>query len=136
MSKAEMLNSEVLEELLRERVTFPTFESKSAKYWLLLESSFLNSLNLNPIIEKSQFFRRLNSNNMLKSGYSVLLTTNKVFFVWLKLRLGYFEEIDDLKNLQFSSESYIMSNGISGSFTYSDSNSFIKSPLETNLSYI
>jgi hypothetical protein len=111
MSQKDMLKGEALEEILRERTTFYISKLRLPDFWISTSPKFLEKYN--DIIKKSTFYNQnidsIKSKNLEHDDYCVFITSNKDFFEWIKLRLGYFENIDsDLKITK------IRSNGIYG----------------------
>ena len=98
MSQKDMLENEALEEILRERANHYFSKSKILDFWLLISPNFVSKIEKK--IENSPFYKQKeklikNNNN---SFYSVLMTSNKEFLQWLCLRLGYFENLKNLKD--------------------------------------
>jgi hypothetical protein len=92
MSQKDMYNNEILEEILRERVNFFRNKKKQINFWIVN----------NPYFLKENMFKKINWNkgyffDKTKGGvdkeFTCLLSTDSNFIEWIKLRLGYFEEI-------------------------------------------
>jgi hypothetical protein len=96
MAQQQMLRSEVLEEILRERTNYYFSKKKQIDFWLLISPSFLSSPLLLEKIQKTNFYEQHKELITVDSIYtfsSVLISTDKEFIKWIKLRLGYFENI-------------------------------------------
>jgi hypothetical protein len=154
MSQKQMLENEVLEEILRERTSYYCSKNKKIDFWLLITPNFLKNFNLYEKIRKTNFYKQQEKNisfdfnnifsnsdqNSLetlkkynskkKDFYSVIISSDKEFIKWLKLRVGYFEDID---NLNFISENYI-SDGIFGILNYEERNKI--SVLNSNKNFL
>ena len=112
MSQKSLLENQVIEEILRERATYYSIKNKTIDFWVLISPNFIYSNNLIEKIRKSNFFNN-NKKSILFSEfsttknlefYSSLVTTDKEFLNWFKLRIGYFEDINKLENDQFTSD--------------------------------
>ena len=88
MSQKDMLKNQVLEEILRERTNYYLSKSKIKDFWLLISPKFLTKLDIN----KTEYFSQTK-----EQYFSVLLSSNKEFINWLKLRLGCFETYSNSK---------------------------------------
>ena len=75
-SKQFLVNEEPLEEVLRERVQHYSSNDKPIDFWLLPNPSFLNAKVLNGLMDQ------------VPSNSLAIVSTNKVFITWLKLRLN------------------------------------------------
>lgn len=115
-SKESLLSNLVLEEVLRERVNFYISQGKKQNFWILNSATFLeNELIINKI-KKTNYYKlnkSLFENNLFSSNLSTLISCDKEFIKWLKLRCGYFEEIDDITE---EITSNYTSDGFSGRF--------------------
>lgn len=76
-----LLTSQVLEEILRERSNYYLSRNKIFDFWILISPKFLST------------YQATNKSNV----YGVIISSNKDFIEWLKLRLGYFTTIEDPK---------------------------------------
>lgn len=118
-SQKSLLENQVVEEILRERIYYYLLNKKTIDFWLLISPNFIYSNNLNNLIKNSNFYKNnkntISSPELLKNKnlefYSSIVTTDKEFYKWLRLRIGYFEEVKDLKLVQ--TRSYV-SDGICG----------------------
>jgi hypothetical protein len=99
MSQEEMLKNQVLEEILRERSNYYYSKLKSLDFWILISPDFLSFFDKK--IKNSNFFQNYKkrmSSNINSSFFSVLITSNKEFLEWIKLRIGYFEDLNSNYN--------------------------------------
>lgn len=87
MSQKEMFKNQVIEEVIRERASHYLAKSKVKDFWLVTAPSFLKRIKL----ETSDFYHQTKQTD--QNFYSVLISSNKEFLTWIKLRLGYFEPI-------------------------------------------
>ena len=55
MSQQDMIQNQVLEELLRERVNYYLSKGKNIDFWLTVSPSFIFEMELNKKIEKTKF---------------------------------------------------------------------------------
>jgi hypothetical protein len=137
MTQKDLLQNEVLEEVLRERVTFYSIRKRLPDYWILVSPEFIYQNGILEKIHKTNFFK--NKKALIYSPllpkdnpsefYAAIVSTDPEFMVWLKLRLGYFENIDENKD-KLSENS--TSNGICGSFKVAE----VKSPLKSYSSFL
>lgn len=91
-SQKNVLNNQVLEEILRERSNSYFLRNKISDFWILISPKFL--LSFKQYLDKSPFLIT-NQNNL----YAVIISSNKDFIEWLKLRLGYFIDIESNKEV-------------------------------------
>ena len=119
MSQKSLLQNQVIEEILRERANYYSTTKRNNDFWLLVSPNFIYSNNLNKKIKESNFYKKNKSlilseefsfNNEFEF-YSSLVTTDKDFFTWISLRIGYFEQFNEIGKLQ--SENFV-SDGIAG----------------------
>jgi stalled ribosome alternative rescue factor ArfA len=124
MSQVEMFKKSVLEELLRERSNYYNSKSIPIDFWITIHPDFLKENSIQSLLDSSNFKKRLEKNKIdcknEKEAYSCFITSNKEFFDWIKLRLGFFE-----KEQQIFPE-YFYSDGIEGELEYSENLSSIK----------
>jgi hypothetical protein len=121
MSQKDFLENQVIEEILREKSSYYMVQNKVPDYWILISPKFLTENNLENKIRKTRFYKNQKSKIVFKSNdsseiefYASLVSSDKEFMNWIKLRLGYFEEINDFQNEKESS-SYV-SDGICGNY--------------------
>jgi hypothetical protein len=75
-SQQFLTNDEPLEEVLRERIQYYSRMKKRIDFWLLPEPKFLLKVNID-----------MNKKNLPENSL-VIISTNKIFITWLKLRLN------------------------------------------------
>jgi hypothetical protein len=96
LSQKSMLKNQVLEELLRERSNYYFSKSRPLDFWILISPSFLSFFHQK--IQQSSFFIQ-NKDEILSKDklpfYSLIISSNTDFINWIKLRLGYFVDIND-----------------------------------------
>jgi hypothetical protein len=142
MSQKSLLKNEVIEELLRERAHSYSIRNKNVDFWLLISPNFIYETNILNSIKKSNFYKRekelISSVKILEKNnfnfFASLISTDANFIRWIKLRIGYFEDVEDLKfdkNLGNFNEKFV-SNGIFG--TLKNNNNI--SPLHSNQNYL
>lgn len=104
LSQYDLLKNNVIEELLRERTEYYKSQNKVIDFWVFLNPTFLNVPFINSSITSSEFYsnlyNRINFDN--KSYLAVIISTNKEYINWLKLRLGGFDIISVEKYLKSS----------------------------------
>ena len=125
MSQIDMLQNQVLEEILREKANYYFSKNKSIDFWITISPKFINESNLTEEIKVSNFYKQRCSEIVARNGndfYSALVSLDKDFINWIKLRLGYFENLKTLKTQNIGSN-YI-SDGIYGEIE-SNSSSFL-----------
>ena len=130
MSQKDMLKNQVLEEILRERANYYFSKNRSLDFWVTISPSFLENKNIFNKIKETNFYKQHKSEIQSDSEnefYCALITLNKDFLNWIKLRLGYFENLDDLKLM----DSNFASDGIFGTL---DKN--INSPLKNKENFL
>ena len=122
MSQKDFLQNQVIEEILREKSSYYMVQNKVPDYWILISPKFLSENNLKEKIKNTRFYKNQKSKIIFKSNdfseiefYASLVSSDKEFMNWIKLRLGYFEEIDEFQNEKENS-SYI-SDGICGTYS-------------------
>lgn len=127
MSQKEMLENQIIEEVLRERASHYLSKSRFSDFWILITPDFITKLD--DKLRKSNFFKQqkelLTTKYSSRAFYSVLITTNKEFFDWIKLRIGSFENIDD--KIEQNSYTY---DGVFGELLSSDKYFSLKSNLD------
>lgn len=137
MSQKDFLRSQVMEEILREKAAYYNNRKKNTDYWILISPKFLKLNNLDAKIRETKFYNQ--KKNKIKASsvsdnnlefYTALVSLDKEFMDWIKLRLGYFENIDEMTNQNLN---YI-SDGIYGKVDISESSSI--SFLESNKDFL
>ena len=114
MSQQDLFESQVLEELLRERTNAYHVQNKKVDFWILINPTFTNNSEFLQKLRLTNFFNQKKNNlvayNETKLFSGIILSSNEEFITWLSLRLGYFENIHSIKD----SQSNYISNGIVG----------------------
>ena len=132
MSQKDFLENQVIEEILREKSSYYMVQNKVPDYWILISPKFLTENNLKEKIRNTRFYKNQKNKIVFKSNdsseiefYASLVSSDKEFMNWIKLRLGYFEEIETFNNEKENS-SYV-SDGICGTYLIADNskNSFL-----------
>jgi hypothetical protein len=139
MSQIDMLQNQVLEEIVRERANYYLSKNRKFDFWILLAPEFMNKKIMKEKISFTNFYKQ-HENEILDSSnskfYSSLITSDKDFIKWIKLRLGYFEDINEIgKNKKTDSISYI-SDGLYGEIILNDRDSEKESPLDYNKNFL
>lgn len=141
MSQISILQNEVIEEILRERANYYALTKKNNDFWLLISPKFIFLNNFLEKIIQSNFYIT-NKNNIFYKDFKnsqqfpflgCLITTDKEFLNWIKLRLGYFEEINDIKE---SINRNFKSNGITGKIEIDENNLMKESILLSNPNFL
>ena len=93
----DFFKNQVIEELLRERANYYVSKNKEQDFWILLNPKILKTTNILEKIKKTQYWK---NNKKLKGDkdltkYVFLTSTDIEFVKWIKLRIGYFEEIEN-----------------------------------------
>jgi hypothetical protein len=133
MSQKQMLENEVLEEILRERASYYFSKKRNLDFWVLISPDFLNVAGIKEKIRSTNFYNQQKKNityNKNYDFYSVLISSDIEFIKWIKLRLGYFENIFDEKEIK---SSYI-SDGIYGIIEGNKTEEY--SPLQSNKNFL
>jgi hypothetical protein len=134
MSQKDLLENQVIEEILREKAGYYNARKKNLDFWLLISPNFLFLNNLDLKIKNTNFYKQKltslklsGSNNKEMNFYAALISLDKEFIDWMKLRLGYFENIDQL--LENNQNLNYVSDGIFGELKSIDKSNII---LESN----
>ena len=116
MSQKDFFSNQVIEEILRERTNSYLLKNKNKDFWLLISPNFIKSEKIQVKLKQSNFYQQQKCSikpfKDKKEFYVSLISTNLNFIKWIKLRLGYFENLDKNKNLRTD----LKSDGICGSF--------------------
>jgi len=116
MSQQDLLENEVIEELLREKSYYYISQNKNPDLWILISPEFLNNKQIKENLRNSSFYKQyknqiiVSNNNIDSEFYGCIVSSNEDYIGWLKLRIGDFEDINNLRN----SEKIYKVNGISG----------------------
>jgi len=76
-SQSFFLDQEPIEEILRERTNYYKSSNKEIDFWLILNPTFLDSFNTSSNI----------SNNNFNKSIAAIVSLDKQFIQWLKLRV-------------------------------------------------
>ena len=90
----DFFKNQVVEELLRERSTYYIDKNKLLDFWILTNPEFINNKIILEKIKLTNYYKNLKINSDV--FFNVLISTDLEFIKWIKLRLGYFEEISNL----------------------------------------
>ena len=121
MSQKDLLQNQVIEEILREKSSYYAAQGKVPDYWILISPKFLEEENIKKELRETKFFKNQKNKIVLKSNenkelefYAALISLDQEFMNWIKLRLGYFEQLFEPKEIILS-DSYV-SDGVFGNF--------------------
>jgi hypothetical protein len=113
MSQQTLLNNEIIEEILRERATYYQLNKKATDFWILISPYFIYKNEILEKIRKSNYYFKEKNNicsRDLNSFYSnnfeffgTIISSDIEFIKWFKLRLGDFENIENLNKNSFNS---------------------------------
>ena len=98
----DFFKNQTIEELLRERANYYIEKNRKNDFWILIEPDFLKNDSLNNLLSETNYL--LNKKNKYKTDSNVntliplcvLISTDFEFIKWIKLRIGYFETLDNL----------------------------------------
>ena len=141
MSQKDLLQNQVIEEILREKSSYYISQNKAPDYWILISPDFIKEKKLDAKIKLTRFFENQQSKIVFNSNqnkeiefYASLVSLDKEFMNWIKLRLGYFEEIEDFKTQK--SNGFYVSDGICGSYTFEKKDEKSGSFLSDDINFI
>ncbi len=123
LNKFQFLKNNALEEILRERAYYYLRENKTNDFWVIQNPQFLYEKNFFVKIKSTQFYK---INKDLNSLY-VILSSDKNFINWLSLRIGYFENLSEIK-AEIKEKNYT-STGLTGQLKSSELNILNSLPL-------
>jgi hypothetical protein len=138
MSQKQMLENEVLEEILRERASYYFSKKRNLDFWVVISPDFVKSSEIKTKIKNTNFYAQQKNSityNKNYDFYSALISSDIEFIKWIKLRLGYFENIFDEKEIKTS---YI-SDGIYGTLEVKELKEEKEesySPLQSNKNFL
>jgi len=142
MTQKEFLESEALEESLRERANYFQIRKRYRDFWVLNSPLLVYLPNIYEKIKLSNFYTQkksqisaINFNKDNADYFTVLISLDQDFMNWIQLRLGEFENIEKINTSKDEQLKKFKSNGIYGSFILNE-NSKIKSPLISYSNYI
>ena len=121
MSQQDLLQDQVIEELLRERSNYYISQNKNPDFWILTSPEYIeNKIVKNKLINSSFYKKHINKINLTNSSltkdfFACLISTNKDFIDWFKLRIGDFENLNeniDKKNYRLDGIQLIINSSI------------------------
>lgn len=97
MSQLDLVENQVIEEIVRERTNYYISRKNPLDFWILMCPFFLLNEKLLKEIKKSNFYRLKRHEILYNEKFynGVILSTSYEYINWLKLRLVYFENIDN-----------------------------------------
>jgi len=108
MSQQELLNNQVIEEIVRERATYYQINKKPTDFWILISPNFIYENKMLEKIRKSNYYNKeknqicsTNLNNRSSNDFeffATLISSDIEFIKWFKLRLGDFENIENINH--------------------------------------
>ena len=102
MSQQDLLKNQVIEEIIRERNNYFINRENPLNFWIIMSPFFLETNDTFNKIKKTNFFKLKKKEILYQEKFytGVILSTDIEYINWLKLRLGYFENLDsmELKN--------------------------------------
>jgi hypothetical protein len=97
MSQEELFKNQTIEEILRERNNYYKSKKKINDFWILVSPKFLAEPSLQKKFRETNYFEKISTLREIEinpnTTYGCLISSNKEFMEWIKLRLGYFENI-------------------------------------------
>jgi hypothetical protein len=128
MSQKELFSNQVIEEILRERTNYYLSKQKNKDFWLLISPKFIQNKDFSTKIKLTNFYEQqlkiIKPFNDENEFYVSLITTNLDFIKWIKLRLGYFEDLDSNEILRKD----LKSDGVCGLLNNNEQNILKHSP--------
>jgi len=128
MSQKELFSNQVIEEILRERTNYYLSKQKNKDFWLLISPKFIQNKDFKTKIKLTNFYEQqlkiIKPFNDENEFYVSLITTNLDFIKWIKLRLGYFEDLDSNEILRKD----LKSDGVCGLLSNNEQNILKHSP--------
>jgi hypothetical protein len=129
MTQQDLLENQVIEEIIRERNNYYINRENSLNFWILMSPSFLLTNEIFNKVKKSRFYSLKSSDLVYKEKFynGVILSTDSEYINWLRLRLGYFENIENnILNERFRSD------GVYGEIEINDlsDNSLFETPMK------
>ena len=100
MSQQDLVENQAIEEIIRERNNYYINRENPLNFWILMSPSFLLKKEIFNKIKKTQFYKMRKyeifyKENIEKFYNAVIVSTDCEYINWLKLRLGYFENINN-----------------------------------------
>ena len=98
MEQSDFFENEVIEELLRERNNYFFSKNFLVDFWISLDTEkLIKNDAFNNIKYSLYYLNNKNKFNNKNIKYVLLISQNFEFINWLKLRIGYFEDIINIK---------------------------------------
>jgi len=94
--KDDLLKNQLIEEVLREKAEFYISNKKSLDFWIVNSPFFIRNKDFLEKLYNSSYYKKNIYKNYNGNNFSIIISSNKELITWLKLRIGYFEEIDNL----------------------------------------
>ena len=108
MSQKDLLENQVIEEILRERTGYYLSKKRNKDFWILISPNFVLNDSFNKKIQKTNFYKQQRNKIIHDESnvpfYISIVSTNLDFIRWIKLRLGYFEDIEAPLQNDFKSD--------------------------------
>ena len=108
MSQKDFFENQVIEEILRERTNYYLNKNKIKDFWLLISPDFVLNTDLKTKLKTTNFYQQqkkiITNESSTFPFYVSLISTNLEFIKWIKLRLGYFEHLDESIDKNFKSD--------------------------------
>lgn len=119
MSQKDVIKNQVLEEILRERASYYNAKQQEQDFWIITNPTLLfEGKNYSKILKSKFYKQQLNkikykslNTNFSEDFLGAIISTNLKFIEWLRLRLGYFEQYDSIKD---NTEASYVSDGVFG----------------------
>ena len=93
MDQMQMFLNQPIEEVLREKTNHYFESKKEIDFWILVNPKFLNSSFFKNQIEKYLNVKKIEQLNSSSPSIAVLISRDKKFIDWIKLRIGNFGNI-------------------------------------------
>lgn len=126
LNKFQFLKNNALEEILRERAYYYLRENKTNDFWVIQNPQFFYEKSFFLKIKSTQFYKKNKDLSQLNSLYAIL-SSDKNFINWLSLRIGYFENLTEIK-AEIKEKNYT-STGLTGQLKSSELNILNSLPL-------
>ena len=88
----DIFKNETVEELLRERANYYINKNKLCDFWILLNPFFIKEPSFLEKLKLTNYCNKFKNTNL---DFSVLVSTDIEFIKWIKLRIGFFEDLND-----------------------------------------
>jgi hypothetical protein len=88
----DVFKNQTIEELLRERANYYISKNKLSDFWILLNPLFIKEPSFIDKLKQTNYCKKFKGSNL---DFSVLVSTDIEFIKWIKLRIGFFEDLND-----------------------------------------